>query len=148
MTTSCAIGSPENYAERFLHANATRSKPAKGFCAFVEQRNEGETQMNPIPEGYHSVTPHLIIRDAARALDFYRDALGAEELFRLPGPDGKLMHASIRIGDSIVMMNDEMEGQSGPTNGSPVILHIYTPDADALFERAVGAGANGGHADR
>ena len=97
--------------------------------------------MNPIPEGYHSVTPHLIIRDAARALDFYREALGAEELFRLPGPDGKLMHASIRIGDSIVMMNDEMEGQSGPVNGSPVILHVYTADADALYERATKAGA-------
>ena len=97
--------------------------------------------MNPIPEGYHSVTPHLIIRDAARALDFYRDALGAEELFRLPGPDGKLMHASIRIGDSIVMMNDEMEGQCAPTGASPVILHVYTPDADALYERATKAGA-------
>lgn len=97
--------------------------------------------MNPIPEGYHAVTPHLIIRDAARALDFYRDALGAEVLFRLPGPDGKLMHASIRIGDSIVMMNDEMEGQSGPVNGSPVILHLYTADADALYERATKAGA-------
>ncbi len=99
--------------------------------------------MNPIPEGYHSVTPHLIIRDAARALDFYRDALGAEELFRLPGPDGKLMHASIRIGDSIVMMNDEAEGQPSPQalQGSPVILHVYTQDADALYERATRAGA-------
>lgn len=93
--------------------------------------------MNPIPEGYHAVTPHLIIRDAARALDFYRDALGGEELFRLPGPDGKLMHASIRVGDSLVMMNDEMEGQSAPQT----ILHVYTADADALFERAVRAGA-------
>jgi uncharacterized glyoxalase superfamily protein PhnB len=92
--------------------------------------------MNPIPEGYHAVTPHLVIRDAARALDFYREALGAEELFRLPGPDGKLMHASIRIGDSLVMMNDEMEGQP-----AQVILHVYTQDADALFERAVRAGA-------
>jgi len=98
--------------------------------------------MNPIPEGYHAVTPHLIIRDAARALDFYREALGAEELFRLPGPDGRLMHASMRVGDSIVMMNDELEGQSGPSStGSPVILHIYTADADALYERATRAGA-------
>jgi PhnB protein len=99
--------------------------------------------MNPIPEGYHAVTPHLIIRDAARALDFYREALGAEELFRLAGPDGKLMHASIRIGDSIVMMNDEFEGQASPQalQGSPVILHVYTADADALFERATRAGA-------
>ena len=99
--------------------------------------------MNPIPEGYHSVTAHLIIRDAARALDFYRDALGAQELFRMPGPDGKLMHASIRIGDSIVMMNDEMDGQSSPPTlkGSPVTLHVYTEDGDALFQRAVDAGA-------
>ena len=99
--------------------------------------------MNPIPEGYHAVTPHLVIRDAARALDFYREALGAEELFRLPGPGGKLLHASIRIGDSIVMMNDELESQSSPPtlNGSPVILHVYTNDADALYERATRAGA-------
>jgi uncharacterized glyoxalase superfamily protein PhnB len=99
--------------------------------------------MNPIPEGYHSVTAHLVIRDAARAIDFYRDALGAQELFRMPGPDGKLMHASIRVGDSIVMLNDEMEGQSSPQTlqGTPVILHVYTEDADALFQRAVGAGA-------
>lgn len=99
--------------------------------------------MNPIPEGYHSVTPHLIIRDAARALDFYRDALGAEELFRLAGPDGKLLYASIRIGDSIVMMNDEAEGQPSPQalQGSPVILHLYTQDADALYARATRAGA-------
>ena len=93
--------------------------------------------MNSIPEGYHAVTPHLVIRDAARALDFYRHALGGEELFRLPGPDGKLMHASIRIGDSIVMMNDEMEGQPAPQT----ILHVYTNDADALFARATRAGA-------
>lgn len=99
--------------------------------------------MNPIPEGFHSVTAHLVIRDAARALDFYRDALGAQELFRMPGPDGKLMHASMRIGDSIVMLNDEMEGQVSPQtlNGTPVTLHVYTEDADALFQRAVGAGA-------
>ena len=99
--------------------------------------------MNPIPEGYHSVTPHLIIRDAARALDFYRDALGSEELFRLAGPDGKLLYASIRIGDSIVMMNDEAEGQPSPQalQGSPVILHLYTQDADALYARATRAGA-------
>jgi hypothetical protein len=60
------------------------------------KRTSEENAMNPIPEGYHAVTPHLIIRDAARALDFYREALGADELFRLPGPDGRLMHASNR----------------------------------------------------
>ena len=94
--------------------------------------------MNPIPEGYHAVTPHLVMRNAAQALDFYRDALGAEELFRLPGADGKLLHASIRIGDSIVMMNDD---EREPSNDSRVILHVYTNDADALYERATRAGA-------
>jgi PhnB protein len=131
----------KNHA-RFLHAKAARGKKPKGFRTFREQGFEGE-QMNPIPEGYHAVTPHLIIRGAARALDFYREALGAEELFRLPGPDGKLMHASIRIGDSIVMMNDEndeCEGQPA-RQGTSVILHVYTPNADALYERAIGAGA-------
>ena len=97
------------------------------------------------PAGYHSVTPSIIVPDAAQAIDFYTRAFGAEEVSRVPGPDGSIMHAEIRIGDSIVMLGEENEqwGTKSPlsTNGNPGSLHIYVPDADAAFARAVGAGA-------
>jgi uncharacterized glyoxalase superfamily protein PhnB len=99
----------------------------------------------PIPEGYHTVTPHLVIRDAAKAIEFYKKAFGAEERFRMPGPDGKLMHAEIKIGDSIVMMSDEfpqMGNKSPKTLGGNVGgLMIYTKDVDAAFAQAIAAGA-------
>jgi PhnB protein len=98
-----------------------------------------------IPEGMHSVTPHLVCAGAAAAIDFYKHAFGATEVARLPGPDGKLMHAMIRIGDSAVMLVDEMPdcGVLAPNSlkGSPVTIHLYVEDADALVERAVKAGA-------
>lgn len=101
--------------------------------------------VKPIPEGMHSLTPHLICNGAAAAIAFYRDAFGAVETSRLPGPDGKLMHASIRIGDSTLMLADEIAGcgVAGPRtlNGSPVTLHLYVEDADAVMARAVEAGA-------
>jgi PhnB protein len=102
--------------------------------------------IKPIPEGYHSVTPSLVVKDASRAIDWYSKALGAQELYRMPGPDGRLMHAEIRIGDSIIMMTDEMPemGGKGPQTlgGTPVSLMIYCEDCDALFNRAVSAGAS------
>lgn len=98
-----------------------------------------------VPAHMHAVTPHLVCAGAARALDFYRRAFGAEETFRLPGPDGLLMHASMRFGDATVMLTDEMpQCQSfGPRTlkGTPVTLHLYVPDADAAFDKAVAAGA-------
>lgn len=99
---------------------------------------------NPIPEGMHTLTPHLVCAGAAEAIDFYRRAFNAEELFRLPGPDGKLMHAALRIGDSVMMMVDAFpDCNPGPLDlkGSPVVLHLYVPDADHLFDQAVAAGA-------
>jgi uncharacterized glyoxalase superfamily protein PhnB len=94
----------------------------------------------------HSVTPHLVCAGAAKAIDFYKKAFGATEEARLPGPDGKLMHAAIRIGDSTVMLADEMPewGSLGPKalKGSPVTIHLYVEDADKFVERAVKAGAN------
>ncbi len=99
----------------------------------------------PIPEGFHTVTPHLIIKGAAKALDFYKRAFGAEEVFNMPGPGGMVMHAEIRIGDSHVMLNDEFPdyGKFGPKpgGGSPVQIHLYVNDVDALVDRAVKAGA-------
>ncbi len=98
---------------------------------------------NP-PAGYHSVTPYLALRDAA-AIDFYRRAFGAELLLRLDMPDGKLGHAEIRIGDSILMFSEENAewGTQSPLTlgGSPVFLMIYVPDADAAFAQALAAGA-------
>ncbi len=96
----------------------------------------------PQPPGYHSVTPYLAVRGAAQAIDFYARAFGAIELMRIPM--GELIgHAEIRIGDSVVMLADEMEGHAGPQTlgGSPVSLMIYAGDVDATFARAVAAGA-------
>jgi PhnB protein len=102
-------------------------------------------KVNPVPEDMHSVTPHLVCAGAAEAIEFYKKAFGAVEAARLPGPGGKLMHAMIRIGDSPVMLVDEMPewGALGPKalNGSPVTIHLYVENADATFERAVKAGA-------
>jgi PhnB protein len=98
-----------------------------------------------IPAGYHSVTPALVVRDAAAAIDFYKRAFGAEEIDRMAGPDGSIMHAEIRIGDSILMLGEENEqwGTKSPLslNGVHGSLHIYVEDADAAFNRALKAGA-------
>ena len=102
-------------------------------------------KVKPIPEGMHSVTPHLVCAGAAEAIEFYKKAFGAVEGGRLPGPDGKLMHAMIRIGDSAVMLVDEMPqwGALGPKSleGSPVTIHLYVKDVDAVVKRAVSLGA-------
>jgi uncharacterized glyoxalase superfamily protein PhnB len=99
----------------------------------------------PIPDGMHTVTPHLVCAGASDAIEFYKKAFDATETARLPAPDGKLMHASIRIGDSTVMLVDEapQHGMTGPKalKGSPVIIHLYVDDADAVVARAAAAGA-------
>jgi len=103
------------------------------------------SQVKPVPEGMRTVTPHLVCAGAAEAIAFYKKAFDAVELGRMPGPQGKLMHAQIRIGDSAVMLVDEFPdwGSFGPKSlkGSPVTIHLYVDDADAVFERAVAAGA-------
>ena len=97
----------------------------------------------PIPEGYHAITPQLTVDDAARAIDWYKKALGAEELGRSNGPDGKIMHAELKIGDSRIFVNDPVMDSKGPKayGGSPAALWLYVEDCDALFTRAVTAGA-------
>jgi PhnB protein len=97
-----------------------------------------------VPDGFHTVTPQLTLDDAAKAIDWYKKALGAEEKARALGPDGKVMHAEIKIGDSLIMVNDVMGGGKGPKTmgGSPASLWVYVEDCDALFNRAVAAGAN------
>lgn len=101
--------------------------------------------VSPIPAGYHSVTPYLLVKDAARALAYYREAFGAEELMRFEGPPGRIAHAEMKIGDSHVMLADEHPDQGfvGPQTlgGAGVSLMLYVDDVDATFARALAAGA-------
>src|SRR3989442_10562837 len=105
-----------------------------------------KTNIKPIPDGFHSITPYLSVKGAAQAIDFYKRAFGARERFRMPGPDGKTIgHAEIVIGDSIIMLADEMPqfGNKSPQtlNGTPVGFLIYVENADLAFKHAVDAGA-------
>lgn len=97
----------------------------------------------PVPDGYHTVTPVLTFENCGAALDWYGKALGAVELSRSLGPDGKIMHAAFRIGDSHLMAHDTMMGGKGPIGlgGSPAALWVYVENCDALYKRAIGAGA-------
>src|SRR5580698_5606684 len=101
--------------------------------------------VKPIPDGFHSVTPYLTVNDAARAIDFYKRAFGAQETVRMQGPPGKIGHAELKIGDSIVMLADEMPGNNcrSPQSlgGSTVNLFVYVKDVDSAFKQAVNAGA-------
>jgi PhnB protein len=117
---------------RFINGKEVRMAPAK----------------KAVPEGYRTVTPQLTLGDAPKAIDWYKKALGAEELSRSTGPDGKVMHAELKIGDSRIMVNDEIMGGKGPKayGGSPASLWLYVEDCDALYNRAVAAGAKVGMA--
>jgi uncharacterized glyoxalase superfamily protein PhnB len=102
--------------------------------------------VKPVPEGMHTLTPNLTIRDCARAIDFYRSALGADEIMRMPSPDGsQIWHAELRVGDSVFFANDAMDGMGEPPPSAdrpcPVTLWLYVPDCDASHRRAVEAGA-------
>lgn len=102
-------------------------------------------KVKAIPEGFSTVTPHLVCKDAAKAIEFYTEAFGGVERFRMPGPGGIVMHAEIQIGNSIVMLADEFpeQGARSPLSigGTPVVLMIYTENVDAVFKRATDAGA-------
>ena len=104
-----------------------------------------KSNVKPVPDGMHTVTPHLICAGAADAIEFYKKAFNAVELGRVPGPQGKLLHALIRIGDSAVMLVDEFPDWNsfGPKSlkGSPVTIHLYVHDVEAFFKQAVAAGA-------
>src|SRR5262245_3706287 len=101
--------------------------------------------VKPIPDGYHTVTPYLIVKGAARALELYKKAFGAKELMRLADPSGGVGHAEIQIGDSVIMLADEFPdmGYRGPQalGGTPVSICLYVEDVDARFGQAVAAGA-------
>jgi PhnB protein len=102
------------------------------------------TSVNPIPPGFHSLSAHLNIDGAAKYIDFLKKAFGAVEVSRAPGPNGKLMHAQLRIGDSMLMLHDDMSAECGAPpvvrGNLPLTLHLYVPDADATFNQAVAAG--------
>lgn len=106
--------------------------------------SRGPARANVIPAGFHTLTPHLTVRGAAKALEFYKEAFGARELTRQPLPDGRLLHASVKIGDSILMLNDELPEHGGQSpkalGGTPVTIHLYAKDVDKLWDQAVGAG--------
>ena len=102
-------------------------------------------EVKAVPPGFHTLTPHLTVRDADQALEFYKNALGAEVLHVARMPDGKVMHAGLRLGDSMLMLNEEFPEYGGlsplSVGGTGVTIHIYTEDVDAAFNRAVSAGA-------
>lgn len=101
--------------------------------------------VKPVPEGYHAVTPYLIVKGAARAIEFYKQAFGASEIMRFPGPNNTIAHAEIRIGDSVVMLADGAGGNEfrdpHSLGASPVGLMIYVPEVDKTFKNAVSLGA-------
>jgi len=98
--------------------------------------------VKPIPQGYTTVTPSITLKDTSKAIEFYKNALGATEKMRMPGPDGRIMHAEIQIGNSNIMMNDEVMGsRSAQTiGGSPVSFYLYVENADTAFQKAISAG--------
>jgi PhnB protein len=99
-------------------------------------------KVKPIPEGYHSITPYLVIKGAARAIDYYKKAFGATEVMRMAMPDGTVAHAELKIGDSIFMLGEEMPqmGYRAPQGSTPIGLMVYVDDADGVFKQAVTAG--------
>lgn len=100
-------------------------------------------KVQAIPPGYHAVTPYLVVRDGARAIDFYKESFGAKEITRMGTPDGKIAHAELKIGDSMIMLSDEMMGNRSPESfgGSPVSIFLYVENVDSVFNQAVKAGA-------
>jgi PhnB protein len=101
--------------------------------------------VKPKPDGYNNVTPYLYLRNAPKAIEFYKNVFGAKEVMRMPGPDGKIMHAEIKIGDSIIMLTEENRGMEalGPltVGGSTSSLYVYVDDVDSVAQKAVSAGA-------
>jgi uncharacterized glyoxalase superfamily protein PhnB len=109
----------------------------RAFPLHRSAKEDVSMAVKPIPEGYHSVTPYLVVRGAAKLIDFLTQAFEAKEIFRMPRPDGTVMHAEVKIGDSIVMMGEAM----GDMQPMPGTMYLYVHDADAVYRRALQAGA-------
>src|SRR5690349_6732756 len=101
--------------------------------------------VKPVPQGYHTVNTYLTVNDGARAIEFYKRAFGAQERFRMEGPNGKIAHAELQIGDSVMMLSDEMPGSlcrsPQSVGGTTINTFLYVPDVDKTFDQAVAAGA-------
>jgi PhnB protein len=99
-------------------------------------------KVNPVPAGYHTVTPYLVVKGGAEALDYYKQAFGATGVTRMDAPDGKVMHAEFKIGDSMIMLSEEMGPNRSPQSlgGSPVTIFLYVEDVDSVYKQAVDAG--------
>jgi len=106
---------------------------------------ERSTKVNPIPQGFHTTTPHIVVKDAVAAIDFYKKAFGAQEMGIMRTPDNKVMHAMIKIGDSFVMLGEECPQfnvfSPATLGNTPVTIHLYVEDADRTFNQAIAAGA-------
>lgn len=128
---------------RGFQANENSTLSAMSSSTLAEP--ESKSSVNPVPDQMHTVTPHLVCDGAAAAIDFYIKAFGAKELMRIPGHEGELMHGSIQIGNSMVMLGEQNAewGAFGPIalKGTPVTIHLQVEDVDASFEKAVAAGA-------
>jgi len=103
-------------------------------------------QVKPVPEGHHSITPHLVVKGASQAIEFYKQAFGAKEVRRLLGPDGKsIIHAEVKIGDSLLFLVDEIPEMNclgpGSSGGTPVTIHLFVENVDSVFKAALAAGA-------
>jgi len=127
-------------------AKAKKTSKKKAAPKAAKKKPAAKKKVAPIPAGYYSVTPYLVVRGAAKAIDFYKRAFGAKENLRMNGPDGRVAHAEITIGNSIVMMGDEMPqiGATAPQTigGTASSLFIYTKDVDQLYAKAVSAGCS------
>jgi PhnB protein len=110
---------------------------AGGHLATIRADKEVPMAVKPIPEGYRTVTPYLVISGVAELIDFMKQAFGAEEVVRMARPDGAVMHGEVRVGDSVIMMGEE----SGPFEPMPAMIHLYVEDVDATYRRALEAGA-------
>jgi PhnB protein len=128
---------------------AAKKNVARKTKKVAGRKTKPRKKVNPISKGHHTVTPHLVLDDCAKAIAFYAKAFGAREMVRMPGPDGKIVHAEIKVGDSMIMMNDEMPPMAGQPGvyKSPkaagfatAALFLYVRGVDAAFERAVKAG--------
>ena len=124
---------------------AVRAYTSIGLDYARQERGRMSGEVDPVPEGFHTVTPYMTIKGAPEAIEFYKEAFGAREIFRWADPDGRVRHAEVMIGDSPIMLTDEAPdfGMAGPESlgGSPVHMFLYVADGDAVFGRAIGAGA-------
>ncbi len=142
------MSEPANFVRRVIariERNAAADRVLYPMKTSTTSPSHSKPSVKPVPDGMHTVTPFLVCDGASDAIAFYTRAFGATELMRLPTPDGKLLYAAIRIGDSVVMLNDEFPGMGslGPKSrqGTSVTIHLFVDDADAWFARAVKAGA-------